>query len=53
MGKSGMGGLYMITKIVSGNVVERRKCKITRRPAKRGGRIRGNSSEKKVVGNKE
>ena len=46
-------GLYMITKIVSGNVVERRKCKITRRPAKRGGRIRGNSSEKKVVGNKE
>lgn len=48
-----MGGLYMITKIVSGNVVERRKCKITRRPAKRGGRIRGNSSEKKVVGNKE
>ena len=43
----------MITRIVSGNVVERRKTKITRRPAKRGGRIRGNSSEKKVVGNKE
>lgn len=43
----------MITKIVSGEVVERRKSKITRRPAKRGGRIRGNSSEKKIVGNKE
>lgn len=46
-------GLYMITKIVSGKVVERRKTKITRRPAKRGGRIRGNSSEKKLVGNRE
>lgn len=43
----------MITKIVSGNVIERRKTRITRRPAKRGGRIRGNSSEKKIVGNKE
>lgn len=43
----------MITKIVSGEVVERRKSKITRRPAKRGGRIRGNSSEKKIVGNTE
>lgn len=53
MGRSGLGGLYMITKIVSGEVVERRKSKITRRPAKRGGRIRGNSSEKKIVGNKE
>ena len=46
-------GMYMVTKIISGSVVERRKSKITRRPAKRGGRIRGNSSEKKIVGNKE
>ena len=43
----------MITKIVSGNVVERRKTKITKRPARRGGRVRGNSSEKKIVGNTE
>lgn len=43
----------MITKIVSGDVVERRKSRITHRPAKRGGRIRGNSSEKKIAGNKE
>ena len=43
----------MVTKIISGTVVERRKTRITRRPAKRGGRIRGNSSEKKIVGNRE
>ena len=43
----------MVTKIISGEVVERRKSKITRRPPKRGGRIRGNSSEKKLVGNRE
>lgn len=43
----------MITKIISGEVVERSKTRITRRPAKRGGRVRGNSSEKKLVGNKE
>ena len=42
----------MITKIISGNVIERRKSRITRRPVKRGGRIRGNSSEKKIEGNK-
>ena len=48
-----MEGLYMVTKIISGEVVERRKSKITRRPPKRGGRIRGNSSEKKLVGNRE
>lgn len=55
MGKStrDMEGLYMVTKIISGEVVERRKTRITRRPAKRGGRLRGNSSEKKLVGNKE
>ena len=46
-------GLYMIEKIISGGVVERRKTKIYRRPAKRGGRIRGNSGEKKLLGNKE
>lgn len=46
-------GLYMITKIISGEVIERRKTKITRRSAKRGSRIRGNSSEKKQVGNRE
>ena len=49
----GKEGLYMITKIISGNVVERRKSKISRRPAKRGGRIRGNSSEKKIEGNRQ
>lgn len=43
----------MVTKIISGAVVERRKSRITRRPAKRGGRIRGNSGEKKIVGNRE
>lgn len=43
----------MVTKIISGTVVERRKTRITRRPAKRGGRVRGNSSEKKIVGNRE
>ena len=53
MGRAYEGGLYMVTRIVSGSVVERRKTKLTRRPAKRGGRIRGNSSEKKIVGNKE
>lgn len=53
MARSGLEGLYMITKIISGEVVERRKTKIARRPAKRGGRVRGNSSEKKIVGNTE
>lgn len=46
-------GMYMITKIVSGQVVERRKSRITRRPEKRGGRVRGNSSEKKIEGNRQ
>lgn len=45
--------MYMVTKIISGSVVERRKSRITRRPARRGGRIRGNSSEKKIAGNRE
>lgn len=48
-----MEELYMVTKIISGNVVERRKSRISRRPAKRGGRIRGNSSEKKIEGNRQ
>lgn len=46
-------GLYMIETIISGEVKERRKTRITRRPAKRGGRIKGNSSEKKLAGNNE
>lgn len=45
-------GLYMITKITSGNVVERRKWKVQRR-ASRGSRVRGNSTEKKQLGNRE
>jgi hypothetical protein len=46
-------GLFMIEKIISGEVVERRKTRITRKPAKRGGRVKGNSSEKKIAGNNE
>ena len=46
-------GLYMVTTIISGKVKERRKSRITRRPSKRGGRIRGNSSERKIEGNRE
>lgn len=43
----------MVTTIISGEVVERRKTRVRQNPKKRGGRIRGNSSEKKIVGNKE
>ncbi|MCQ2439427.1 MAG: hypothetical protein MJ074_06670 [Oscillospiraceae bacterium] len=43
----------MVTKIISGEVTERIKSRISRRPSKRGGRIRGNSSEKKIMGNRE
>lgn len=46
-------GLYMVTTIISGKVKERRKSRIMRRPSKRGGRIRGNSSERKIEGNRE
>lgn len=46
-------GLYMVETIISGEVRERRKTKITRRPMKRGGRMKGNSSEKKIIGNRE
>lgn len=43
----------MVTKIISGNVVERRKSRIGRRPSKRGGRTRGNSTERKIEGNRQ
>lgn len=46
-------GMYMITKIESGSVVERRKSKTMRRPSKRRNRVRGNSSEKKMEGNRQ
>jgi len=46
-------GMYMVETIISGDVKERRKTKLYRRPVKRGGRIRGNSSEKKIMGNRE
>ena len=53
MNENKQEGLYMIEKIISGEVVERRKTRITRRPLKRGGRMKGNSSEKKIIGNRE
>lgn len=53
MGESGKEGMYMVTKIISGDVIERRKSYITRRPGKRGNRQRGNSSERKIVGNRQ
>lgn len=53
MNENKQEGLYMIEKIISGEVVERRKTRITRRPLKRGGRTKGNSSEKKIIGNRE
>ena len=43
----------MVETIISGEVRERRKTKLTRRPMKRGGRMKGNSSEKKIIGNRE
>ena len=49
----GQEGLYMVTKIISGAVVERRKSRITRQPARRSGRVRGSSGERKIVGNRE
>lgn len=53
MNENKQEGLYMIEKIISGEVVERRKTRIYRRPLKRGGRMKGNSSEKKIIGNRE
>ena len=46
-------GLYMITKITSGSVVERRKTYVGRRPSRRGARIKGASSEKKQENNRQ
>ena len=43
----------METTIISGNVVEKRKSPTGIRTVKRGARVRGNSSEKKQVGNRE
>lgn len=54
MGRTrGKEGLYMMTKTVSGQVVERSLCRITRRPTRRGMRVKGSSSEKKMLGNRE
>lgn len=44
-------GLYLITKIISGEVVERRKSYVGRKLTRRGARIKGNSSERKQEGN--
>lgn len=46
-------GMYMITKIISGAVVERRKAYVGRRPSRRGARIKGVSSEKKQENNRQ
>ena len=46
-------GMYMITKIISGSVVERRKTYVGRRPSRRGARIKGASSEKKQENNRQ
>ena len=43
----GKEGMYMITKIISGSVVERRKTYVGRRPSRRGARIKG---DRKSVG---
>ena len=49
----GKEGMYMITKIISGSVVERRKTYVGRRPSRRGARIKGSSSEKKQETNRQ
>lgn len=46
-------GMYMITKITSGSVVERRKTYVGHRPSRRGARIKGASSEKKQENNRQ
>lgn len=43
----------METTIISGNVVEKSKSRLARRPSRRSMRVKGNSSEKKQVGNRE
>lgn len=46
-------GMYMITKIISGSVVERRKTYVGRRPSRRGARIKGSAGEKKQENNRQ
>lgn len=46
-------GMYMITKIISGAVVERRKTYVGRRPSRRGARIKGSAGEKKQENNRQ
>ena len=43
----------MVKKITSGQVVERRKSYVGRKPSRRGARIKGNSGEKKQENNRE
>ena len=43
----------MITKIISGSVVERRKTYVGHRPTRRGARVKGASSEKKQENNRQ
>lgn len=43
----------MITKIISGSVVERRKTYVGRRPSRRGARIKGSAGEKKQENNRQ
>ena len=47
------GGYYMETTIISGSVVEKRKSPAGIRSVKRSRRVKGNSSERKQVGNRE
>ena len=46
-------GWYMVKKITSGQVVERRKSYVGRKPSRRGARIKGNSGEKKQENNRQ
>lgn len=46
-------GMYMITKIISGAVVERRKTYVGRRPSRRGASIKGSAGEKKQENNRQ
>lgn len=43
----------MVKKITSGQVVERRKSYVGRKPSRRGARIKGNSGEKKQENNRQ
>lgn len=46
-------GMYMIKKITSGKVVERRKSWVGRKPSRRGARIKGSTAEKKQENNRQ